>query len=328
MIIDISVIIVNWNTKKLLLECIESLQQETKKANIEIIVVDNDSSDGSQESVKTSFPNVHLICNKKNVGFAQANNIGIEQSKGRYVCLVNSDIKALDNVLDHLFLYMDSNRSVGAVGPKTVNVDMSVRKNCREIPTLKNAFNESLFFDKIFSNIKSFRGRSMTWFSHDETRSVEVLSGCFLMVRREVLNTVGLLDDQFFIYGEDVDWCKRICSVGWEIIFYADTKVIHYAGASSAAAPVRYLIERIKSNLYYWQKHHSPFERFSYIIILLMNYSVRLCIWTILFFIKFQKKDKITPMIKGYKARISWLLFNRGRKDLKGKIRKKYVYSR
>ena len=309
--VDVSIVIVNWNTRDLLLKCIESLKIKTQQTKIEIIVSDNNSSDDSAEAVKKHYPDVTVLRNASNLGFAKANNVGIRFAKGKYICLVNSDIELVDDVVDKLYQYIETHNNIGAIGPQTVNADMSIRKNCREFPTLKNAFNEALFLDKIFPGIKFFRARSMNWYSHNETRQVEVLSGCFLMVRKKVIEKIGMLDDRFFIYGEDVDWCKRISLAGWERVFYTDTKAIHYAGSSSANAPVRFLIERLKSSLQYWEKHHSHIELFIFNLILFINFSIRLIGWLLIIPLKLNMKNKLINTIKGYIGRITFLLFRK-----------------
>lgn len=307
--IDISVIIVNWNTKDLLLDCIESIYKYTLHIKFEIIVVDNGSNDGSTEAIRAYFPEVTLICNNRNFGFAKANNIGIKASNGRFICLVNSDILILDNVLFKLTKFLSKNPRIGSVGPKTVNEDLTTRYNSREFPTLRNAFFQAIFFDKIFPRIKVFRGRNMYNFKHDITRPVDVLSGCFFMVRRRVVEQIGLLDEKYFIYGEDVDWCKRISKGGWDVYFFGDTKVIHYAGASSSAKKNRFLLEMLKSDLYYWRKHHNLIESTLYYLIIILKLSIRLFGWLIIYFVAPSKKENTSYIVNGYFIRIKWLIF-------------------
>ncbi|MFZ5519252.1 MAG: glycosyltransferase family 2 protein [Candidatus Zhuqueibacterota bacterium] len=305
-----SVIIVNWNTKEMLLSCIDSIYQHSSDIEFEIIVVDNDSTDGSQHAVKKQFPGVKLICNDKNVGFARANNIGIRASSGRYVCLVNSDIEVLDNVIFKLVSFLESNARVGIVGPKTVNPDFSTRYNCRELPTVRNAFFQAIFFDTLFPSVKIFRGRTMYSFDYNQILPVEVLSGCFLVVRNEVIKKVGLLDENFFIYGEDVDWCKRISDAGWEIFFYGDTQVIHYAGSSSSKKKIRFSLERLKSDLYFWKKHHSILERALFISIIYLKFIIRLIGWTLVYVVK-PSKSNVSNIMRSYLLQTIWLTWFR-----------------
>ena len=155
--------------------------------------------------------------NQGNFGFAKANNIGIKEARGNYICLVNSDVKALDGVLDKMHAYMETHPEIGALAPKTYGGDIQIQKNCREFPTLRNIFCHEFFLDRLFPTVSAFRGREMTWLDYNAAMEIEVLSGCFLMVRRKVVAHVGVLDERFFFYSEDVDWCKRIHDAGWKL---------------------------------------------------------------------------------------------------------------
>ena len=177
--IDISVIIVNWNTKALLLDCVESLYQTTRESSLEIIVVDNASTDGSVDALRERFPQVQVIVNPSNFGFAKANNIGIKKAQGRYVCLVNSDVKALDGVLDKMRTYMESHPEIGALAPKTFFGDMQIQKNCREFPNLRNIFCQEFFLDAMFPTVAAFRGRAMIQCDYDAVMETEVLIRLF-----------------------------------------------------------------------------------------------------------------------------------------------------
>lgn len=253
--VDISVIIVSWNTKSLLLQCVESLYKATRESSLEIIVVDNASTDGSVDALREAFPVVKVIVNPRNFGFAKANNIGIERAQGSYICLVNSDVKALNGVLDRMRAYMDAHTEVGAVAPKTLCGDLRIQKNCREFPTLRNLFCQEFFLDVLFPMVVSFRGRSMIRCDYDVVMEVEGLCGCFLMVRRTVITQVGPLDERFFFYSEDVDWCKRIYDAGWKLVHYPDAEAIHFGHGSSSDTPIRFQVEMLKANLQYWRKH-------------------------------------------------------------------------
>lgn len=305
---DVSVIIVNWNTKELLLNCIESLVQETSRCTIDIIVVDNASIDGSAEAVKQRFPNVKVIVNENNFGFAKANNIGIRQSNGRYVCLVNSDIEVLDGCIDRMWTYMDKHSSTGILGPKTLNDDKSLRINCRRNPSLWNAFCRALALQRLFPRSKVFSDEFMRYFDHDSIHGVDVLPGCFLMVRREAIAKVGLLDEKYFFYGEDKDWCKRMKAEGWDVIFFPHSAVIHYAGKSSGKTPVKFLIESLRSNSYYWEKHHGKFKKKLYLGMMLLLHSIRLGNSLVMYIVKKEQRKKISKRLSGSIACTRWLI--------------------
>jgi len=307
---DISAVIISWNTKDLLIECIKSLIAETRNHTIEIIVVDNASADGSPEEVRSQFPDIKLICNDSNLGFAKANNIGIRQSNGRYVCIINSDIKAVDGCLDRLCAYMEQEPAIGMIGPVTVNEDFSIRYNCRRFPSLWNCFTESLFLHKIFPGITCFSGRALAKESYSKTHDADTLSGCFLMVRRTALETVGLLDERFFFYGEDVDWCLRFYQAGWRVVFHPEAKAIHYGGASTAAEPVKYHVQMEKSDLQYWNKHFNHAIILFYKILRTIRYAISLmaCLFDYLLFSsnRTSLKDKMSVNVARLRTLISF----------------------
>lgn len=279
---DISVVIVNWNTRQMLLDCVESLVATTRNVSVEIIVVDNASSDGSMDALAAAHPAVIRICNTENQGFAKANNQGLRIARGRHLCLVNSDVKALDGVLDKLCAFADANPRVGAVAPRTVGGDMKLRRNCREFPSLRNAFCQAAFLDRMFPSVRAFRGRTMIEYDYATPEQIDVLSGCFLLVRRETIEQVGLLDERFFIYSEDVDWCRRIHQGGWDVMFYPHAEAIHYGGSSAAVERLRFGIEQLKANLQYWRKHYAWPVSAMFWIIMSSGLALRATGWTLL----------------------------------------------
>lgn len=308
--IDVSAIVVNWNTKELLLQCLESLSSETKRCCLEIILVDNGSTDGSQKAVRETFPNVKLIQNQRNLGFAKANNIGILHSSGRYVCLVNSDIEVLNGCLNKLCNYMDRHPLIGITGPKTLNPDLSLRINCKEFPNLWNTFCRAVGLHRAFPRLSFFSEVLMRYFDHTSVRSVDVLPACFLMVRRESIDKVGMLDENFFFYGEDKDWCKRFKAAGWDVVFYPAAEVIHYAGKSSSVEPVRFEIERLRSNSYYWKKHHGVLAQKSYLLLLILHHAVRLIAGVCGYILKSSDRGRAQQIVLSKRACVRWLILN------------------
>ena len=255
---DISVVILSWNDKQYLKVCLQSLKDATKSRTMEIIVVDNASTDGSPEMVKTLFPDVKIIRNAENLGFPKGNNIGMQASRGRYVYLLNSDTKVFPGCLDALADYMDQNPTVGMVGPKILNRDLTHQSSCRRFPTLWNNFCETTGLTKIFPESKFFSGEHMFYFKGDRLMDVDVLVGCFWAIRRAAVNEFGLLDEGFFMFAEDLDWCKRFWEAGWRVVFCPDAQAIHYRGGSSAKKDAVWLaLTQQRSILRYWKKHHS-----------------------------------------------------------------------
>jgi GT2 family glycosyltransferase len=273
--LDVSIIIVNWNTRKLLQNCLKSVYERTGDVKYEVIVVDNGSTDDSVEMVKKNFPQVNIIENAENLGFARANNIGIQTSKGRYICLINSDITLLDDCIGKLISFMDSRPAVGITGPKILNSDRTIQHSCRHFPSIWNNLCQSLGLNHLFPKSAFFSDWIMDYWGHDSIRSVDALSGCFLMVRRKALEEVGLLDEDFFIYGEDLDWCRRFRKASWDIVFYPETEATHLIGASSANAPIKFYLELQKAGLQYWRKHHGRIGRVSYAAVILIRETIR-----------------------------------------------------
>ena len=274
-VVDISIVIVSWNARRFLEECLRALQDSPNSLNTEIIVVDNASTDGSTVMVETTFPQVKLIKNDQNLGFAKANNIGIRESSGRYVGLINSDATVLGNCLGPLANYLDQHPDVGNVGPRILNQDMTLQSSCRRFPTIWNNFCEASGLSKVFRRSSFFSGEHMFFFPHDRESDVNVLVGCFWMVRKAAFEDVGLLDEDFFIYAEDVDWCRRCWNAGWRIVFFPYAQAIHYRGGSSANDPVRFAAEQRRAVLHYWEKHHGLIGKLGIRAILRLRHLLR-----------------------------------------------------
>jgi GT2 family glycosyltransferase len=308
---DVSIIIVNWNTKDLLLSCIRSLKNRTRNLDYEIIVVDNASADGSQEAMKLNFPDVTLIQNKENLGFGKANNIGIQASSGRYLCLVNSDVEIKEGCIDHLINFMEQHPEAGMAGPKIYYPDGRIQISCKQFPSLWNYFCEAMGIHNIFPNFKIFSAVEMNYFNHNELRRVDVLMGAFWAIRREALEDVGLLDERFFFYSEDTDWCRRFRKNGWEIFFYPESEIIHYHGGSSSGPSSKYLIQLRRAKLQYWMKHHSRLKSNCARIILILQQVRRILLYAITYIFRPLKREKILEDIKSNYQCLQWLLTNK-----------------
>jgi len=325
--IDISFIIVNWNTKDLLRQCIESLIEQSDHYRSEIIVVDNGSTDGSVQIVENCYREIRLIRNGENLGFSKANNIGIRESNGRYVCIVNSDIKVLYGI-DSMLDFMEQHPDIGVLGPRTLNSDLSLRHNCRKFPNLWNTLCLALSLHKIWPKSSMFSGTLMTYFPHDEIKNVDVLPGCFLMLRREALEQVGLLDERFFIYGEDKDWCRRFWKSSWKVVFFPLAEVIHFAKASSSKAPSRFAKEKQKANYQYWQKHHRWLSLKIFLSIMIFHHSIRFIILLFVYLIRHGERKIISMRIASSAACALWSLnhFVLGKFSIHNKPRKSNAY--
>jgi len=275
--LDISVVIVGWNAKRYLELCLESLEKARPKRSMEVLVVDNASSDGSVEMIESKFPWVKLVKSNENLGFSRGNNLGIRQTQGRYVALVNPDVIVFPGCLDALADFLEQNPRVGNVGPRVLNPDMSLQSSCRRFPTLWNNFCSSARLEQIFKGSQFFAGEHMFYFGHDRTLPVDVLVGCFSMIRREAFDSVGLLDENLFMYGDDVDWCRRAHNAGWEVVFYPGAQAIHDRGKITAPFPVRFALAQQRSVLYYWSKHHGFWGALGVRSIMFFHHFMRYC---------------------------------------------------
>jgi GT2 family glycosyltransferase len=290
-----------------------------KDIQAEIIVVDNDSKDGSQAIVKEYFPAVRLVCNGENIGFAKANNIGIKESTGKYVCLVNSDVEVQKNCLKEMIGFMGENQRIGVLGPKTYNSDGSLQRSCFGFPNAWNTFCRALALDSIFPRAKVFGGRLMKFWDHDYIRSVDILNGCFLMVKREIFKKVGLLDEDFFFYGEDMDWCKRIRNSGWDIVFFPKAEIIHYGGASSSNSPVRFYVEMYRADYQYWKKHNGRFAGVDFIALAWVHMLFRIIGMSAVYLLKPDKRKEAVYKIRRSVACLQWLLNGKVSQESYGK---------
>lgn len=305
--VDVSVVIVNWNTRQLLLDVIESLQATTHGTSMEIIVVDNNSGDGSQAALEERFPAARLVQNEDNLGFAKANNRGFAVASGKALCLVNTDVIAHDGVVDTLWDYLQANPGVAMVGPRTFNEDGETRQNVRRFPTLRNALGDHLWLKRT----GLVPGRSLPKDSYDHTHAAEVLSGCFLMVRREALNEVGPLDEDFFFYGEDTDWGKRYNDAGWGCVYHPDAEAVHFGGGSTKAYPVKYYLIMEKADLLYWRKHHPAWKVAAYTGIRLLHNAMSVVGWAAVWLARPARREQAALKVRGNAINTVWLLTRR-----------------
>jgi GT2 family glycosyltransferase len=257
-------------------ECLDSLQAYSNDPGVEIIVVDNASSDGTPELVRDSYAGVTLMRNEENLGFAKANNEGIRKSTGEYVFLINSDVHVLDGCIERILEYMKQDSRIGLLGPKMLGADRMAYRSYMGAPTLWNCFTRALALDVLFPNSKFFGGYLMPYFKRDHIAEVDVVNGWFWATRRDALSQVGLLDETFFMYGEDMDWCKRFREAGWKVVYYPDAESIHYGGASSSRAPIRFYIEKQKANYQYMKKHYGRASQIAYLAVTWIAQVVRL----------------------------------------------------
>ncbi|MGD0260546.1 MAG: glycosyltransferase family 2 protein [Verrucomicrobiota bacterium] len=304
----VSVIIVSWNAREYLMQCLSSLCAEVCRYPMEIIVVDNASTDGSSEAVRNWYPHIKLIENSTNLGFAKANNIGISASSGQYVCLINSDTKVLPDCITRLVDYCEAHPKGGMVGPRIIGGDGKLQRSCRGFPSIWNMFCMALALDRLFPSCKLFTGYLLRHWPQDSVGPVDILSGCFWLVRRQALEEVGLLDESFFMYGEDMDWCKRFWSHKWKVVFVPLAEAIHYGGASSSKAPVQFYVERHRADLRYWRKHHSRLAVACYFMLTCLRLLLRAAGYSLTFLCGRPAREDCRHKVCRSLAALRWML--------------------
>ncbi len=256
---DLSIIIVNYKTLELTSNCLDSIYEANMKGiDFEVIVVDNASEDGSIEAIEGHYPQVKIIKNSENLGFSKANNMGIRSSVADFILLLNSDTIVEGNTISDALQFMRNHRHVGALGCKVLLESGALDMACkRSFPTPANGIYHSLKLDKRFPKSKLFGEYNLTFVSEDKICSVDCIMGAFMMVSRQAIDAVGLLDEDYFMYGEDVDWCYRIKKAGFQIIYYPKVRIFHYKKASGIGKRNPKTIEAFYDSMgIFYRKHY------------------------------------------------------------------------
>jgi len=231
---DLSIIILSWNTADLLVACLASLRENPYHGDHEIIVVDNGSSDGSADIASEAFPGIRLLRNSENLGYSAGNNIGLRAARGRFLLLLNSDIEVRPGALDRLVEFLESHPEAGAVGARHLNPDGSLQPSCVRFPTLTTALVFDTFLALLPPGKRHLDQYFMRSFDHETLREVDQIPGSCLLMPREVVQRIGLLNEEFWLYFNDVDLCKRILDAGYTVTFLPDAEVMHHNHASTS----------------------------------------------------------------------------------------------
>jgi O-antigen biosynthesis protein len=273
----VSIIIVNYNVRDFLHHALVSLQKAMKGIRGEIIVVDNASDDGSIEMVRRRFPAIHLIASKINLGFAKANNLGLKRAQGKFLLLINPDTLVQEDTLRVMIKFFQENPDVGLAGCKVLNPDGTFQLACRRsFPRPWVAFSKMIGLSALFPNSRLLGRYNLTYLSPDESYEIDAVSGSFMMVRREAFKQVGGLDEEFFMYGEDLDWCYRIQRAGWKNYYVHSTQIIHYKGESTKRSNLDEIRTFYQAMHLFVQKHFGSSKFFAFLIRAAISVSSRL----------------------------------------------------
>lgn len=250
---SLSIILLSWNVRDLLRACLKSLP--LAEAQTEIIVVEAASADGSADMVRGEFPSVKLITSDENLGYTRGNNLGLRAATGRYLLILNPDTEVLAETLGRMLAYMDAHPRVGVLGPQLIFPDGSLQSTRRRFPSLLTGFLESTWAQPLAPRalLDHYYARDL---ADNAIAEVDWVVGAALLVRREAYAQVGRLDEEFFMYSEELDWCKRIKAAGWQVVYFPEARIIHHEARSSAQVPAATHIRFNTSKVHYFRKYH------------------------------------------------------------------------
>jgi len=279
--VDVSVIVVAWNVKGLVRDCLRSVFEQTRDVAFEVIYVDNGSHDGSVEMVRAEWPQVRVIANAENRGFIEANNQGIEIARGRYVLLLNSDTIVLDNVIAELVRFGDAHPDAAVVGPRVLNADRTLQRNCFMFPSVLNMLLLATYLYKVFPRSRFFGRERMTWWDFDAAREVDVVCGCCSLVRKAAIDQVGMMDPRYFVYGDDPDWCWRFRQAGWRVWFAPVGQIIHLGGQNTQQRARAFRWQLAGSTLLFMKLHRGAAAFWAGRLLHALFFWLRLPYWSV-----------------------------------------------
>ena len=266
---QLSIIIVNYNVKYFLAHCLLSVLYASKNSQVEVFVVDNMSQDGSVEMVKEKFPWVILIANEENIGFAKANNQAVELSTGKYILYLNPDTIVPEDCFEKCIAYMDAHEKVGALGCRLIDgKGIFLPESKRGFPTAQAAFFKISGLSSIFKKSTFFNQYHLGFLSEHETNEVDVLVGCFMFCRKTVIDEVGSFDEEYFMYGEDIDLSYKIKQAGFSNVYFPETTVIHYKGESTKKGSLNYVKMFYQAMIIFAKKHFKNSQKGLFVMLI------------------------------------------------------------
>lgn len=299
----LSIIVVNWNTRNLLSNCLSSIIDSRLEWDYEVVVVDNGSNDGSQEMIRGQFEEVKLIPNLDNPGFARANNQALRQCSGEFVLLLNPDTVVKPGAIEILVRFLEDTPEAGACGAYLLNPDGSLQESAYPEPTLFREFWRMFHLDELVP----YGVYPMEQWDQDQPREVDVLMGACMLIRSKALDEVGLLDEDFYIYSEEVDLCTRLRRTGWSLYWIPTAEVIHFGGQSTRQVAEDMFLHLYEGKILYFRKHHSDLAVLTYKSILLIATLGRLVLTPLAFIERSPKREQHLVLSNNYR-RLLWSL--------------------
>lgn len=277
--VTLSIVIVNYNAREYLRECIFSIEDTIGNLDHEIIVVDNHSMDGSVTFVREAFPGITLIANKTNGGLSRACNQGIKISKGRYILLLNNDTVLLPHALERMVAAMERHPGIGLLGCRLLNSDGSLQQSFGRVINFRNDFFQK-FFINLYEKRKNRLVGKLLIRSHSQGKDVDWIKGACMLLRRETVFDAGLLDENYFMFMEEVDLSIRVKQMGWRVVYIPDARIVHHGGGSTSTNSYRASVEYRRSQLYFYRKHYGKSGLFYLRVYLLCKFAFNYCAWT------------------------------------------------
>ena len=301
--VDLSIIIVNWNTRDLLIQCLESIFRTAGEVDLEVFVVDNGSTDGSGRAVKERFPDVKVIENQRNVGFAKANNQALRISGGKYLLLLNPDAQVKGKVIEELISFMEAHSRVGISGGQLLNLNGFKQNSIANFPSLTTELlNKSLLRWLL---PKKFPGKER---DYSEPIEVDSVIGACLMVRRDAMEQVGLLDEDYFLFLEETDWCYRMRRAGWRVYHVPQAEVYHFQGKSAEKEKKRAKVQYYRSRYHFFKKNRGTWQWFILLIGLLIKLMAEFALMGIANLFTFFAVQKWKERFSAYAYLLWWHL--------------------
>lgn len=303
---DLSIIIVNYNTKDLLVDCIDSVYRSTEQLDFELLVIDNGSTDRSAAEVKAKFPRVRVVSNEVNRGFAAASNQGLRLMRGEYALLLNPDTQMVHGSLAKMLAYLEDQQRVGIVGCKVLNPNGSLQPSAFPLPTLKDLFLSGLAADWLSLGRLVRRHCSGHCVPGQMPVQVGWVSGACLMIRRKTIDQIGLLDENFFLFSEDVDWCMLASRKGWTVVYYPHAAVFHYGGQSAQQNLALKISSFYQKRLYFAEKH---FGKSAWLILRLASCIELVVKWFMVASVLRLNPEEKEARLRGYRRALRLVLW-------------------